>query len=380
MFAAAQDTLESNWLSKPPAPQPVPVQAPAKPLVLSPVPEMSDTNSSISSVPSTPTSLGHPSQLPQTSQRPPSPQYPQMSSGFTPLTPTLSSSQSSQQSPLLRLKSFLRQRREQDPNASQSSLASSLSLGKSVTNSQPAHLKSKRASSANILPETKPEIPIPSVMAKFYDPEAPCFTGRCLVRMSGDMSPVPVGELKRGMYVQTLMGPRKVAAILRTSISSGELLLCHLGALEITPWHPVMLSDAPMNNVHDLGTWLFPGNVIEPAVVQCDAVYSVLLEGEDGSGSCAAAHTISVSGVWCTTLGHGLVRSYEGDIRAHAFFGDYDKVVKEMSRLDGFFQKGGIVNCAGIRRGYDGMVCGFVGESVVRRDLFKNALTSMVYV
>jgi len=241
-------------------------------------------------------------------------------------------------------------------------------------------LESERTPSAIILPETKaPEIPIPSVMAKYYDPEAPCFTGKCVVRMSGGVNPVTAGELKRGMYVQTLVGPRKVAAILRTSISSGELLLCHFGALEITPWHPVMFSDGPMDNVRDLGTWLFPRNVVEPAVVQCDAVYSVLLEREDGSGSCAAAHTISVSGVWCTTLGHGLARSDEGDIRAHTFFGDYDKVLKEMSRLGGIFQEGGIVNCAGIRRGYDGMVCGFVAEGVSPRPP-QECLTGMVYV
>ena len=105
-------------------------------------------------------------------------------------------------------------------------------------------------------------------------------------------------------------------------------------------------------------------------VLRCD--YSVLLLPNATGGNveerATDAHTISVAGVWCVTLGHGITSSVPGykDVRAHAFLGDYYKVLRNLSSLNGFLRADGVVHCAGTRRGgADGQICGFVGENVV---------------
>jgi hypothetical protein len=159
------------------------------------------------------------------------------------------------------------------------------------------------------------------------------------------------------MKVMTLKGPREVAAIVRTSSSSGEELLCHIGdGLEITPWHPIRTQG------HDQDKWVFPCDVVTPQARPCDAVYSILLvsNGVDDPD----AHSVSIGGLWCVTLGHGLISSATRDIRAHAFLGNYEKVLNEISNLDGFYDTDGVVRSSGTKRtAFDGAICGFIKEN-----------------
>jgi len=201
---------------------------------------------------------------------------------------------------------------------------------------------------------TASRAPLKSMKA-YYSSSGPCFSGDCLVMLPGGEC-MKVEELKRGVEVQTLTGTNKVAAVLRTTIHSGEAVLCRIDRLKITPWHPIV-SPSQSNN------WVFPADVSSPELMECDAVYSVLLLPPKEEGD-VDAHSISVAGAWCVTLGHGLTRGHS-DVRCHTFLGDYAKVLRELSGLEGFFGNG-VVNCVGTRRdSSDGSICGFVAESEV---------------
>jgi hypothetical protein len=196
-----------------------------------------------------------------------------------------------------------------------------------------------------------------SSMSVYNTSSGPCFAGDCLVKVHGDAE-VRVEQLKRGMTIETIVGPRKIAAVVRTSTPFGTALICKIGDLKITPWHPIIWS----------GNWLFPVDIATPEAMDCDAVYSVLLqpnthESATNVGENADAHTMSVSGVWCITLGHGITSSTSGDIRAHAFLGHYESVLRDISTLDGFHGSDGVIHCSGTRRsGIDHQICGFIGE------------------
>jgi hypothetical protein len=184
---------------------------------------------------------------------------------------------------------------------------------------------------------------------KVYNSSAgPCFAGECLVKVSGAGAKVRIEQLTRGMEIESMVGPRTVAAVVRTAVPSGETLLCRIGDLKVTPWHPVTVEE---------GKWVFPADVAVAEAMACNAVYSILLQPDLENPN---AHTISVADVWCVTLGHGITKSASQDGRAHAFLGDYEKVLRNLSALDGFHTADGVVHCIGTRRsGVDRRICGF---------------------
>ena len=189
---------------------------------------------------------------------------------------------------------------------------------------------------------------------KVYNTSAgPCFAGECLVKVPGGGAKVRIEQLTRGMEIESMAGPRTVAAVVRTAVPSGEILLCRIGDLKVTPWHPITME----------GRWVFPADVAVAEAMACNAIYSILLQPDPDNPD---AHTISVANVWCVTLGHGITSSASQDGRAHAFLGDYGKVLRDLSALDGFHTADGVVYCSGTRRrGVDQRICGLVGERVV---------------
>jgi Hint-domain/VWA / Hh protein intein-like len=194
------------------------------------------------------------------------------------------------------------------------------------------------------------------VSMKGYNSSAgPCFAGECLVKVPGVGAKVRIEQLTRGMEIESMVGPRTVAAVVRTAVPSGETLLCRIGDLKVTPWHPVAMEEE--------GKWVFPADVAVPEAMACNAIYSILLQPDAETPN---AHTISVADVWCVTLGHGITSSASQDGRAHAFLGDYNKVLRDLSALEGFYGADGVVYCSGTRRsGVDRRICGFVGEGEV---------------
>jgi hypothetical protein len=80
---------------------------------------------------------------------------------------------------------------------------------------------------------------------------------------TGDSTAVRVDQLHRGTTVQTPTGPRRIAAVVRTNVRRGSLLLCRLGDLVITPWHPVKYTGDGSRSAR----WAFPAHLVEPQLM-----------------------------------------------------------------------------------------------------------------
>jgi len=66
--------------------------------------------------------------------------------------------------------------------------------------------------------------------------------------------------------------------------------------------------------------------------------------------------TITIGGMQVSTLGQDAMRG-----GWMSFSGDYEKVVRELRRVDGAGLDRGVVELGGMRRGANGRVCGFFG-------------------
>ncbi|CAE6348809.1 unnamed protein product [Rhizoctonia solani] len=169
-------------------------------------------------------------------------------------------------------------------------------------------------------------------MASYRSKKLPCFAGWCYI--DTESGKIRLSELGRGTIVRTPSGTARVAAVLRTLCSGQMTELCTIGQLAITPWHPI----------YHNGSWVFPTQIQQAKLLACNYVYSVLLEPSSDSES----HAVFIEGIRCVTLGHGCIDS----LRAHPFLGDYARVVESLSQLDGYYDKSGVVDCAGVVRQY----------------------------
>ncbi|KND90618.1 Inter-alpha-trypsin inhibitor heavy chain H3, partial [Tolypocladium ophioglossoides CBS 100239] len=184
-------------------------------------------------------------------------------------------------------------------------------------------------------------------MSKYRNSSGVCFAGSTPVELASGRT-VPIRKLRRGMKVRTPAGSRKVALVLRTPVR--REILCRVGSLAVTPWHPMSL---------DGKSWTFPAHVAQGTVRYTGSVYSVMLQRDLSS----EAHAMRVGGAWGVTLGHGLTRGR--DARAHAFFGDYNQVGKSLVGLG--VDRLGVVEGRGVERdARTGRVCGFRGKGAAR--------------
>ena len=199
-------------------------------------------------------------------------------------------------------------------------------------------------------------------MASYNRRYGGCFAGECQALLE-DGKKVALQELKRGMKVITPKGTRRVGAVLRIAIEGGRLMMCRVGELKVTPWHPI----------HVEGKWVFPADMVEAQWEECDAVYTVLLEADAD----VDAHAFEVEGVTVVTLGHGLVTSKEADARAHPFFGSYSKVLDSLKDLAGFESEEGVAHCVGVHRDSAGLISGFSKPAIniTSLEAFSHTLT-----
>lgn len=183
-------------------------------------------------------------------------------------------------------------------------------------------------------------------MQQYNMRSGPCMTGDSPVTLA-DGTLIRTDALKRGTIVETPRGPRTVAAVIKTPLSN-PVALCTIGELRITPWHPIQ---------HE-GSWKFPADVARPELGRVDAIYSFLLQ----PSADADAHAMSIGGVTCVTFGHGIVSDKVGeiDVRAHSFFGSYDKVLAALASLPGFHDEDGVAQCGGVLRDANSLICGLV--------------------
>ncbi|KAH8649047.1 hint-domain-containing protein [Xylariales sp. PMI_506] len=178
--------------------------------------------------------------------------------------------------------------------------------------------------------------------ASYNNRDSSCFAASALVSLAGGRK-IPIRRLRKGAAVQTPAGPRRVSAVLKTSVT--DVLLCKVGRLLVTPWHPIKMDSNE--------EWLFPVDAAQVGAVRYSGcVYSVLLQRDSDIN----AHAICVDGVWGVTMGHGIISG--SDVRAHEFFGDYIQVTKAMMQLD--ISSNGVARASGVKRSATtGRMCGF---------------------
>lgn len=181
----------------------------------------------------------------------------------------------------------------------------------------------------------------------FYNSSNSCFRGDCEVTVvlpsvtganeeqEGVVTATKkVSELQRGDIVLTGDGERSasIVCVVKTLCDGGKAELVQLdGGLTLTPYHPILHA----------GTWTFPKDVATPTLLECDAVYSFVLDD---------VHTIAINGVTCICLGHGI----EGDaVASHPFFGSMEKIVGALKTFAKGWEKGVVVFNYGCMRRED---------------------------
>jgi hypothetical protein len=198
-------------------------------------------------------------------------------------------------------------------------------------------------------------------MRHYYDmTSGSCFAGACLVEMH-DGTRTRVESVRKGDKV---LGGGEVVCVVRTdpradrsdrpdfphrspSPPSSPRSLVKLGALLVTAWHPIRAAGPR-------GEWVFPCTVEGATVVPHDGeVYNFVLGGPDGpDGPDGHAHEMTIEGIVCVTLGHGL----DGPVVAHPYYGT-KRVLDDLRRMRGWDK--GLVRLAGTVR-LSGLVCGLV--------------------
>ncbi|KFX93499.1 hypothetical protein O988_06791 [Pseudogymnoascus sp. VKM F-3808] len=183
-------------------------------------------------------------------------------------------------------------------------------------------------------------------MRSYNNSSNPCFTAECEVTLA-DGTKIEVKDLKKDMALWTPKGARKLVGILETTVENEPV--SKIGDLVITLWHPISVDEK----------WTFPCQATESQTQYTGKIYSLLLERDADS----EAHVVEVGGKLAVTLGHGITRAVDGgseDVRAHEFFGDYDKVLKG---LQGLSVEEGVYASSGVQRDTaTGFVCGFVAR------------------
>ncbi|KAL4485757.1 hypothetical protein ABPG72_012297 [Tetrahymena utriculariae] len=171
------------------------------------------------------------------------------------------------------------------------------------------------------MPPPKPSIqrsqngPVQINMSQYYNNNAPCFDGNCLVKMvNGDFKKVM--DIKKGDLIASpaINGlGAEVSCVIKTECSNSNAYLVEFeDGLIITPYHPIRVK----NN------WYFPCQLEETKLRDCEYIYSFVLE---------QGHTMEINGIECVTYAH----NFEEQIVQHDYFGTH-RIVKDLKRMQGW--------------------------------------------
>jgi hypothetical protein len=196
----------------------------------------------------------------------------------------------------------------------------------------------------------------------------PCFAGECQVELA-DGTETSVARVKKGMMVWTPLGSRYVFAVVATTVKAYEM--CRIGELVITDWHPMFAN----------GQWAFPYDIAVEREIYSGTIYSLILERNE----IPEAHAIRIGGHLAVTLGHGVTKTGEyNDARAHPFFGNYEKVERNIDMLA--TSHAGTYISVGVEKDVDtGLVCSFVPTKTKVEDwnkcqpIFHNRVIQRVF-
>lgn len=192
-------------------------------------------------------------------------------------------------------------------------------------------------------------------MSMFNSRSNPCFHGDARVRMA-DGRLVPIRDLKRGDIIKVPGSSQEVDTVrclVRTACAGGVAQLVTLpnGGPRVTSWHPVRQRASPSEGGGG-SKWVFPADLAPAQEVECDAVFSFVLEGEGGNGTTPA---LEIEGWECLAWAHNVV---DDPVAQHPFFGG-NLVISALSSLPGWDD--GFVELAGcVRDQQTGLVTGFL--------------------
>jgi len=115
------------------------------------------------------------------------------------------------------------------------------------------------------------------------------------------------------------------------------------GGLMVTPYHPVRFN----------GEWTFPHQINAATEMQCDGVFSFVLDRS------TSEHVMMINGFECVALAHGITAKNA----AHPYFGS-ERVLNDLQRMNGWAQgRVELVEGCTVRDPASGLVSGLRQES-----------------
>ena len=152
-------------------------------------------------------------------------------------------------------------------------------------------------------------------MRQMSNSAGPCFAGKSKVLMF-DKTLKKCQDIVKGDEILTADGSKgTIRCVVKTPINSGKLPMVELeGGLLVTEWHPIR-----KNSV-----WCFPKTVGETRIINCNNIFSFLLEESD-------TPIMIINSVECVTLAHHI----EGEIVGHSYYGT-NKIIEDLKRIKGW--------------------------------------------
>ena len=155
--------------------------------------------------------------------------------------------------------------------------------------------------------------PAPVNMAQvFYNTGGGCWAPGTMIRMA-DNKYMEIENIRKGMYVWTVSGPALVEYALVLGSKNQTQVMCQVGKLWITPWHPILINNE----------WKHPETITPMVNRIMPIVYNLILD---------RGYIIEADDIQTVTLGHGL----KGNIIEHDFFGNKQKILDDLKDLPGF--------------------------------------------
>lgn len=161
-----------------------------------------------------------------------------------------------------------------------------------------------------------PSNPTPDNMRGFYNNCGSCFDGEGLVTLDND-NKKPVKFIRKGDVVTTFdknnnIMKTKVACVIVSYVKTGQLSMCQLNNVKITPWHPVKYNDK----------WKFPVNLIQSSIINIDCIYNIVLE---------EGHILIINNLFVVTLGH----DFNDPVVSHPYYGS-KLIINDLVQMDGW--------------------------------------------
>ena len=155
-------------------------------------------------------------------------------------------------------------------------------------------------------------MPPPQSMAVFNNASGGCFVGTCRIRMA-DGQRRQIIDLKVGELVWTPVGGARVKALVKMGSKKTSQLICKIGDLELTPWHPIRVN----------GVWVHPASLVPKFERPVSVVYNLVLDYD---------HIVDIEGTECITLGHGFTEP----VAEHPFFGSMERITAALRLQPGW--------------------------------------------